>query len=47
MSEDIEQEIPESLTPEDIKNRLAAAAEDINKIVDHSMTGYHPNQNET
>jgi hypothetical protein len=47
MSEDVEQEIPEALTPEDTKNRLAAAAEDIQKIANHGMNGNHPNINET
>ena len=46
MSEDAEQEIPNALSPEETKNRLAAAAEDI-KIMNHTMTTHHPNINET
>jgi hypothetical protein len=44
MSEEEKQEKSE-LTPEESKNRLAAAAFDIQKIMDHRMAGYHPNLN--
>jgi hypothetical protein len=47
MSEEKEEQEKSELSPEECKNRLAAAEFDIHKIVDHSMTGFHPNLNET
>ena len=42
MSEDTKQETPKPFDPENTKNRLAAAAEDMHKIMNHNMTGNHP-----
>lgn len=35
------------LSTEESKNRLAAVEFDMHKIVDHRLTGTHPNLNET
>jgi hypothetical protein len=45
MSEDSKEEIPKAFDPEDTKNRLAAAAEDMHKISNHNKTGNHPEVN--
>jgi hypothetical protein len=47
VSEEEQEHDKSELSPEESKNRLAAAEFDIHKIVDRGHAGSHPNLNET